>query len=81
MEMHHVTPYSTLTDEEFVRHLLSKGEPTAEDVEASLRMEMLLSNYSALLEEIHTAALSGLNEHDGARALERIRELTAPARN
>lgn len=80
MEQLHATPFSTLTDDEFHRHLLNKGDPTAEDVEAALRMEMLLDNYSSLLEEIHTAALFGLSERDPAQALERIRELTAPAR-
>lgn len=81
MEQIHATPFSTLTDDEFVQHLLNKSEPTAEDVEASLRMEMLLGNYSALLEEIHIAALAGLKGPDAQRTLERIRELTAPARN
>lgn len=79
MELLHATPFSTLTDDEFQRHLLNKAEPTAEDVEASLRLEMLLGNYTALLEEIHTAATAGLRS-GSADALEHIRELTAPAR-
>jgi hypothetical protein len=80
MEQLHATPFSTLTDDEFQRHLLNKAEPTAEDVEASLRLEMLLDNYTALLEEIHAAAVKGLRDGDTG-ALERIRELTAPARS
>ena len=78
MEQLHATPFSTLTDDEFVRHLLNKGEPTAEDVEASIRMEMLLGNYNALLEEIHRLALEA-NNGAGCHELERIIDLTAPA--
>ena len=80
MEQLHATPFSTLTDDEFQRHLLNKADPTAEDIECSLRLEMLLDNYNALLEEIHAAATTGLRRNDGVEALERIRQLTAPAR-
>lgn len=80
MDMLHATPFSTLTDDEFLRHLMGKGEPTAEDVEAAMRLEMLLSNYSSLLENIHRTALTGMKERDEAdECLARISELTAPA--
>jgi hypothetical protein len=81
MEQLHVTPFSHLTDEEFQRHLLSKAEPTAEDIEAALRFELLLGNYSALLEQVHQLAENGLyGEGSKYEALERIADLTAPAR-
>jgi hypothetical protein len=79
MELLHATPFSTLTDDEFQRHLLNKSDPTAEDVEASLRLELLLDNYTSLLEEIHNAATAGLS-YDATDALQKIRHLTAPAR-
>lgn len=75
------TPFSTLTDEEFVRHLLNKKDPTDEDVEASIRLQLLLESYSGLLEDIHSEADNALygtgprSKHD---ALTRIKNLTAP---
>jgi hypothetical protein len=80
MEMIHATPFSTLTDDEFLRHLTNKGEPSAEDVEAALRLEMLLSNYNSLLEQIHSTALTGMRTgREAGECLARISELTAPA--
>lgn len=79
MEQLHVTPFSHLTDEEFQRHLLSKPEPTAEDIEAALRLENLLGNYSALLEQVNKLAVDGLyGEGTKHEALEQISNLTAP---
>ena len=78
MEQLHATPLSHLTDEEFQRHLLHKEEPTAEDVEAMLRFELLLGSYTALLEQVNRLAHEGLygegSKHD---ALLRISQLTA----
>ena len=80
MEQLHVTPFSHLTDEEFQRHLLNKGEPTAEDIEAALRFELLLGNYNALLEQVHQAAQDGLSgSEDAVVMLKQISDLTAPA--
>lgn len=80
MEQLHVTPYSHLTDEEFQRHLLGKSEPTAEDIEAALRLELLLGNYNALLEQVHQAAVDGLDgREDEMTMLQQISDLTAPA--
>lgn len=80
MERLHATPFSMLTDDEFLRHLLNKGEPSAEDIEAALRLEILLGNYNALLEEIHATALVGIEKKaDAAECLGQICELTAPA--
>ena len=79
MEQLHVTPYSHLTDEEFQRHLLNKSEPTAEDIEAALRLELLLGNYNALLEQVHQSANDGLDgREDAVVMLQQISDLTAP---
>lgn len=76
----HITPLSHLSDEEFLRHLLTKGEPTTEDVEAALRLELLMGSYSALLERIHTTSRAGLGDSSRTReALSEIHELTAAA--
>lgn len=79
METLHLTPFSHLTDQEYLQHLLDKEEPTAEDVESALRLELLLANYGALLEQIHqlsTRALDGV--HGKREALHQIRTITAP---
>lgn len=48
------TPYANLTDEEFERHLTLKEVPTAEEVEAALRIENLRLEVEALREELGT---------------------------
>ncbi len=76
----HVTPLGHLTDEEFLWHLLNKREPTAEDVEAALRLELLMGSYSSLLERIHVTSRQGLGDSSKSRAaLTEIHELTASA--
>lgn len=76
----HLTPYSHLTDEEFLRHLLNKAEPTAEEVEAALRFELLLGSYTSLLEKIHQRSTVGLGDTSQTRAaLTEIHQLTAAA--
>ena len=76
------TPFSALTDEEFVRHLLDKKVPTNEDVEAAIRLQHLLESYGSLLEDIHREAqdalygAGGKSKHD---ALIHIQKLTAHA--
>lgn len=79
MDQLHVTPLSHLTDEEFLRHLLSKKNPTDEDVEAAIRLELLLNNLSSLLEEIHRASSSALAGTEGkVDTLVYIRDKTRP---
>ena len=65
------TPFSTLTDEEFVQHLLEKKAPTDEDVEAAIRLQQLLESYSALLEDIHREAGAAQS------SLQRIQKMVA----
>lgn len=78
IERLHVTPLSHLSDEEFLCHLLSKGEPTAEDIEAALRLELLMGSYSSLLERIHSTSCQGLGDSSKTReALSEIQGLTA----
>lgn len=74
----HTTPLSHLSDQEFLCHLLNKGEPTAEDVEAALRLELLMGSYSSLLEQIHQCSREGLGDSTKTRkALLQVHELTA----
>ena len=77
-----ITPFSTLTDEEFLRHLLEKKAPTNEDIEAATRLQQLLESYGSLLEDIHREAqdalygAGGKSKHD---ALIHIQKLTTHA--
>ena len=67
--------FSHLTDEEFLKHLHTKSDPTDEDNEAALRLELLLGAYREFLEKIHRLASE---QPDARAALTRIRNLTAP---
>lgn len=79
MDRLHATPFSHLTDEEFLRFLLHKTDPTAEDVEAAQRLEGLLESYSGLLQEIHMKTHDALGDTSQTRtALQDIQDLTAP---
>lgn len=78
MERLHATPLSHLSDEEYLRHLLNKAEPTQEDVESATRLELLMGSYSGLLEQINRKALEGLGDTTKTRAaLLEVHELTA----
>lgn len=74
----HVTPLSHLSDEEFLRYLLNKSEPTQEDIESATRLELLMGSYSGLLEQINRRALEGLGDSSKTReVLMEVHELTA----
>lgn len=78
MERLHATPLSHLSDEEFLRHLLTKQEPTQEDIESVTRLELLMGSYSGLLEQINRKALEGLGDSTKTRtALLEVHQLTA----
>lgn len=80
MKQIHVTPFSHLTDEDFLRHLLHKDNPTAEDVEAALRLELLLDGYNVILEDIYKTVVTALkSDENHTEALKHVRNLTAPA--
>lgn len=46
------TALSHLTDREYLSHLYNKAEPTDEDLESAVRLELLLNNYDALLAQL-----------------------------
>lgn len=69
---------SHLGDEEYLKHLWTKGEPTDEDVESAVRIESLMVAYNHLLEQIHDIASDeGLAP---SVQLTRIRQLTERTR-
>lgn len=74
-----VTPYAHLTDDEYLETLYTKEDPDDFNLESAARIEMLLASYRALLEQVHTAAVIGLQHDEPRRTLERLRDLTAPA--
>lgn len=71
-----ILQFSHLSDEEYLKHLHTKPNPTEEDVESALRLELLLAEHSGLLERIHRMASDGGS--DAAVQLTRIKQLTAP---
>lgn len=74
------TPFSHLTDDEYLHHLYNKDRPTAEDIESALRLELMLNDYRSLLEQIHLLSQQGLADDNAAHDLMiRIRDITAPA--
>jgi hypothetical protein len=84
MEQPYTTALSTLTEDELLTHLYNKENPTPEELEAALRLEMLKDSYNGLLEDINReakGALAGRTEAECASctklsALARIRNLT-----
>lgn len=71
-----VLQFSHLDDEEFLKHLLTKPNPTEEDNESALRLELLLAHYAGVLEKIHR--LASEETADPQAQLVRIRKITAP---
>lgn len=69
--------FSHLSDEEYLKHLYTKDDPSDEDIESAQRIELLLSAYRGMLEQIHTIANQVGNED--ARLM-RIRHLTGPVK-
>lgn len=68
--------FSHLSDEDYLKHLLTKQEPTDEDNESAVRIENMLNTYRSLLEQVHSLASQDLA--DARAQLTRIRRLTAP---
>ena len=68
--------FSYLTDEEFLHHLLTKADPTEEDLEAAHRMEMLMETYQKTLQMLHDLAVQA--DGGSQSAMERLKEFTAP---
>lgn len=66
-----------LNDYEFMDHLYSKEDQTAEDVEAAQRIEMLLRFIEETREQVRRIALAGLVRND-PDALRKLAALMSP---
>jgi hypothetical protein len=73
------TKQTFMSDEEFLQHLYSKADATNDDMQAAMRLELLLNSYHGLLEDVHKSAAAGLNT-DPRKALIAIKQLTGTQR-